>query len=291
MESQAKPLNLKVGPVVLSQRHALQAGIFVAAFATAACLAVVFRPGSGERPLLAIQAASPAVTALQTITARKTSSDPALRPALADASAGAARLPEVPAAIKSDEDADAIRATRLALADALRSSPLQPQGGLVAARPISGDVFSGPQKSEPLPSAPVNVARQASAIPANVSSFANPDTAGAVTANPALASIQAAAPVASRQPLPQADLQRMASHAARSIRSGDIAGARLILERAAEAGDATALYALAQTYDPDVLTKMRVRGLEGDRARAQTLYKQAADAGVPAAKERVAGAN
>jgi hypothetical protein len=291
MESHAKPLNLKIGPVAVSQRHAVQAGIFVAAFATAACLAVVFRPGTGERPLLAVQAApSPVIAAPQIIEARTISSDPALRPAIIDSATPDAGPSASPAAAQSD--ADAIKAARLALAEALRATPVQPQGGLVAARPISGDVFAGPQKAEPQPSAPVKTAtRQPDSLPASVSSFANPDTAGSATGNPALASIQAAAPLTARQPLPQADLQRMAAHAARSIRSGDIAGARLILERAAEAGDATALYALAQTYDPDVLTKMRVRGLEGDRARAQSLYKQAADAGVPAAKERVAGAN
>ncbi|MDB5651887.1 MAG: hypothetical protein JWL62_3407 [Hyphomicrobiales bacterium] len=83
------------------------------------------------------------------------------------------------------------------------------------------------------------------------------------------------------------DMQRLAGKAAEAIRSGDIASARLVLEHAARAGDATALYALAETYDPRVLVKMRVQGMTGDADRARALYQRALDSGVEEARSRL----
>ena len=59
------------------------------------------------------------------------------------------------------------------------------------------------------------------------------------------------------------------------FRSGDVSGARLLLERASEAGDARALFLLAETYDPRVLSTLRTRGIRGDAARAEELYARA----------------
>jgi hypothetical protein len=38
-----------------------------------------------------------------------------------------------------------------------------------------------------------------------------------------------------------------------------------LLERAASSGDARAIFALAETYDPNMLSAWRVRGMKGDR--------------------------
>ena len=43
------------------------------------------------------------------------------------------------------------------------------------------------------------------------------------------------------------------------IASGDLASARLVLQRAAEAGEAQAALLLAGTYDPIVLEKLRIQ--------------------------------
>ena len=50
---------------------------------------------------------------------------------------------------------------------------------------------------------------------------------------------------------------------------GDIASARLLLERAAEAQDASAAYLLAQTYDPAVLGNQDIRNIAPDPAKAR----------------------
>ena len=83
------------------------------------------------------------------------------------------------------------------------------------------------------------------------------------------------------------DMERLAGKAAEAIRNGDIASARLVLEHAVRAGDATALYALAETYDPRVLVKLRVQGMEGEPETARNLYQRALDKGVEEAAAAV----
>jgi len=83
------------------------------------------------------------------------------------------------------------------------------------------------------------------------------------------------------------DMQRLAGKAAQAILSGDIASARLVLEHAVRAGDATALYALAETYDPRVLTRLRVQGMRGEPDKARELYRRALDSGIEEARARL----
>lgn len=59
------------------------------------------------------------------------------------------------------------------------------------------------------------------------------------------------------------------------IASGDLAAARLVLRRAAEAGDAHAAMVLAGTYDPTVLDKLGVHGVVPDLAMARSWYEKA----------------
>jgi TPR repeat protein len=53
-------------------------------------------------------------------------------------------------------------------------------------------------------------------------------------------------------------------------------------------GSARAAFALAQTYDPEVLAQWQARGIKGDMARARQLYQLASEQGSPEAKERIA---
>ncbi len=59
------------------------------------------------------------------------------------------------------------------------------------------------------------------------------------------------------------------------VGSGDLAAARLVLRRAAEAGDARAAMMLGGTYDPTVLDKLGVHGLVPDFAMARSWYDKA----------------
>jgi TPR repeat protein len=71
------------------------------------------------------------------------------------------------------------------------------------------------------------------------------------------------------------------------IASGDLAAARLVLRRAAEAGDARAAMTLAGTYDPAILEKLGVHGFVPDVAMAQSWYEKAKRFGSAEAPQRL----
>ncbi len=83
------------------------------------------------------------------------------------------------------------------------------------------------------------------------------------------------------------DADRLISRARRLIQQGNIAMARMMLEHAAETGNARAMFELAETYDPSVLSSWGTFGTQGDRTRAQELYAKAFAGGVIEAKERM----
>ncbi|MCK1719770.1 hypothetical protein [Bradyrhizobium sp. 141] len=69
---------------------------------------------------------------------------------------------------------------------------------------------------------------------------------------------------------------------------GDIVAARLLLERAANAQDATAAFLLAQTYDPAVLGTSDARRIAADATAARDWYGKAATLGSAEARQRLA---
>jgi hypothetical protein len=71
------------------------------------------------------------------------------------------------------------------------------------------------------------------------------------------------------------------------IASGDLAAARLVLRRAANAGDARAAMTLAGTYDPAVLEKLGVHGFVPDVAMARAWYEKAKKFGSAEAPRRL----
>jgi hypothetical protein len=84
-----------------------------------------------------------------------------------------------------------------------------------------------------------------------------------------------------------ADAARLIARARVLIAQGDIGGARLVLERAAEAGSAPAVFALAETYDSAILSAWGTFGTQGDNERAQQLYAEAFAAGIQEARARL----
>jgi len=71
------------------------------------------------------------------------------------------------------------------------------------------------------------------------------------------------------------------------IASGDLAAARLVLRRAADAGDARAAMTLGETYDPAVLEKLGVHGVVPDLAMARGWYEKAKQFGATEATQRL----
>jgi TPR repeat protein len=79
---------------------------------------------------------------------------------------------------------------------------------------------------------------------------------------------------------------RLMAHAKRLLEQGNIAAARSVLERAAEAGNALATFMLAESYDPIVLAAWGTVGTQGDAAKAQQLYAKAAVGGTGALRAK-----
>jgi hypothetical protein len=71
------------------------------------------------------------------------------------------------------------------------------------------------------------------------------------------------------------------------LTSGDVAGARLVLERAVEMGSPGAALALGETYDPTALAALGARGIPPDVPRARAWYQKAREAGVAEAEDRL----
>jgi TPR repeat protein len=91
------------------------------------------------------------------------------------------------------------------------------------------------------------------------------------------------------QRLAAGEIELMLKRGAEYMATGNIGAARMILQPAAEAGDAKAAFALAEAYDPLVLRKLNVKGgIAADISLAQTWYDKAKDLGSAVASERLA---
>ena len=85
-----------------------------------------------------------------------------------------------------------------------------------------------------------------------------------------------------------AEIELMVKSGLEFLGNGNIAGARMMFQPAAEAGDAVAAFALAETYDPSVLKKLGAKGgITSDVALANTWYEKARVLGSTLARERL----
>jgi TPR repeat protein len=88
--------------------------------------------------------------------------------------------------------------------------------------------------------------------------------------------------------IPIDEARRLCAEGLVAFAKGDIATARAFFVSASEAGDARALVALGDTYDPATLKRLGVIGLKGDGAKARDYYARALAAGASGARERLA---
>jgi hypothetical protein len=107
---------------------------------------------------------------------------------------------------------------------------------------------------------------------------------------PAAAAPAAAPPVAAppARKLDADELATLLNRAKGLLAAGDIPPARLLLERAADAQEASAALMLARTYDPDVLGTQDARNIIPDPATARAWYQKAAQLGSADAQRRLA---
>jgi hypothetical protein len=134
----------------------------------------------------------------------------------------------------------------------------------------------------------------ATAMPQQVLALAPSSTAVAPTVvTPSVATPTVSAPAGAAPPLPvvrNLDPREIASFLTRAqdlIAAGDLQSARLLLRRAAEAQNARAAFALAQTYDPAVLKQYGASAPPAEVATARNWYERARDWGSPDAQRQL----
>ena len=87
--------------------------------------------------------------------------------------------------------------------------------------------------------------------------------------------------------MPQDEVASLLKRGRDLIAAGDIASARLLLTLVAEAGNAEASFALAGTFDPEVLARLPAIGVRADPAKARAWYGRAAEQGSQEARQRL----
>jgi hypothetical protein len=84
------------------------------------------------------------------------------------------------------------------------------------------------------------------------------------------------------------EIKLLMKQAEQFMASGDVVTARIVFQRAAEAGDADAAVALGATYDPIALANLRVAGLGANVEKARIWYQKAESLGSTEATRRLA---
>ncbi len=94
-------------------------------------------------------------------------------------------------------------------------------------------------------------------------------------------------PSAAIQPLDAEEVAVLLRRGKDFLASGDIASARLVLRRAANAGDPQAALSLGSSFDPFVLVELGVLGFAPEPARARAWYQRAKELGSAEAARRL----
>jgi TPR repeat protein len=99
-----------------------------------------------------------------------------------------------------------------------------------------------------------------------------------------------ASPIPWNRPFSGADIAWLLARGDWLFATGDVAAARFLYERGADAGAARAAMKLGETFDPVYLHHSNPRGLRGDPSTAAFWYHRARDLGateVPSRPERL----
>jgi hypothetical protein len=180
----------------------------------------------------------------------------------------------------------------------LGTSPVQARTVLAALPRPAGEPAPPPTSKSDLPSREQITAAYQEAI--KIGQAVARSVAPSSTAPPAPSAAPPPAPSAAAQAAPPAappappvrrlspdELGTLLKRANGLLAIGDIAAARLLLERAADAQEADAALLLARTYDPLVLGTKDTRAITPDPAQARIWYRRAAELGSQHAQQRL----
>jgi outer membrane biosynthesis protein TonB len=104
---------------------------------------------------------------------------------------------------------------------------------------------------------------------------------------PAPPQVAERAPQPATRTLDAAEVDVLVKQGQQFVAAGDFVTARLVFQRAAEAGNAAAALALGASYDPVVLSRLGVRGVDADVGKARAWYQKAKEFGAPDADRRL----
>src|SRR5262249_53698466 len=168
----------------------------------------------------------------------------------------------------------------------VRAVTVQPQPMQAPQAPPMQPQMQAPQPfpTQPFPSQAVPPQQQAASSDVGTAAAPSrsvPREPPRETIGVAMAPAPAAAPPA-RPPVVAIDreeLQVLLKQGEQFVASGDVVTARVLFQRAAEAGDANGALSLGATYDPIVLARLGVRGISPDVEKARRWYEKAREFG------------
>lgn len=207
----------------------------------------------------------------------------------------------VPASVPSRLTEASDLALQAALAPA--TVPPAPPSASIRARDTDSPIRGDPDPSQAASAVPPSVSN--GHMEANDPALQSVPTPATVLPSPPsqpsqVASIQGGSVSVSRpQSLPEQEdsaarrldaeeITTLVSRGTDFMKSGDLASARLLFRRAAEAGNASAALMLGRTFDPLVIQRLGAVGVVPDVAQARRWYEKAAALGSDAASQRLA---
>jgi hypothetical protein len=152
------------------------------------------------------------------------------------------------------------------------------------------------QTVERAPAPPVQTVERTPPVQQRVERAPPPPAQNVERAAPPAPIVERAPPpqVAERAPQPAptrtldpAEVDVLVKQGQQFVAAGDFVTARLVFQRAAEAGNAAAALALGASYDPVVLSRLGVRGVDADVGKARAWYQKAKEFGAPDADRRL----
>jgi len=144
-----------------------------------------------------------------------------------------------------------------------------------------------PEAAPPAAPPTQNIARSAPP-PQNVER-ARPPVQSVERVQPPVQNVERAppAPMTPSRTIDPGEIDILLKQGQQFVAAGDFVTARLVFQRAAEAGNAAAALALGATFDPVVLSRLGVRGVDADVGKARVWYQKAKEFGAPDADRRL----
>jgi hypothetical protein len=150
------------------------------------------------------------------------------------------------------------------------------------APPAQPPIVSQPSPQPVSPNSPIGV------IPPPPGDASPPQAAASPEPPPVSSSTVKQGLARQPQTLDEGEISSLIARGNKFLKDGDFAAARLLFERAANAGSAEAALALGSTYDPAVIKRLGAIAVKPDVETARNWYQIAAERGSAAAKLQLA---